>query len=299
MVDPNRTLRSSVVMLHGFAQTGGCLGPVADALVDHTVLRPDLPGHGGAAALADLDLWGIASHLARAIGPTLDGPAVWFGYSMGGRVALHVVLAHPELVSGLVLLGATAGIADAADREDRRTADLARADHLEAVGLDRFLDEWLAQPLFAGLPEWARFDAERRRNTVPGLAGSLRHAGTGSMELLWDRLGSIDVPVLCVVGEHDRSLAARKPRSLRRGSKGGSGLPHGTLGICERRPVAGFHDDVEIERTTGLAPGRLRLFRCRFRATARASAGTPCAGPYLTVVHGVDLGGALLAAARS
>ena len=32
---------------------------------------------------------------------------------------------------------ATAGIADAADREDRRNADLARADHLEAVGLDR------------------------------------------------------------------------------------------------------------------------------------------------------------------
>jgi sulfite reductase (NADPH) hemoprotein beta-component len=53
VVDPNRTLRSSVVMLHGFAQTGGCLGPVVDALVDHTVVRPDLPGHGGAAALAD------------------------------------------------------------------------------------------------------------------------------------------------------------------------------------------------------------------------------------------------------
>jgi len=245
VVDPNRTLRSSVVMLHGFAQTGGCLGPVVDALVDHTVVRPDLPGHGGAAALADLDLWGIASHLARAIGPTLDGPAVWFGYSMGGRVALHVALAHPELVSGLVLLGATAGIADAAAREDRRTADLARADRLEAVGLDRFLDEWLAQPLFAGLPEWARFDAERRRNTVPGLAGSLRHAGTGSMEPLWDRLGTIDVPVLCVVGEHDRKFTdeAHRMADTRSG-----GLPDAAVDV-----VVGAGHSAHLERPERVA----------------------------------------------
>ena len=55
-------------LAHGFAQTGGCLGPVADALVDHTVLRPDLPGHGGAAALADLDLTAIGDDAQRWLG---------------------------------------------------------------------------------------------------------------------------------------------------------------------------------------------------------------------------------------
>mgnify|MGYP003945441423 CR=1 FL=1 len=196
-------------MLHGFTQTGRCLGPLADALEEsHTVLRPDLPGHGGAAALAELDLWATAEHLSRAIGPTLEQPSVWFGYSMGGRVALHVALAHPELVAGLVLVGATAGIDDDVERAERLAADIELADHIEAVGVQRFLDEWLALPLFAGMAPWARFEDERATNTATGLAGSLRHAGTGSMDPLWDRLSRIAVPVLCLAGDHDTKFTA-------------------------------------------------------------------------------------------
>ncbi len=200
-------------MLHGFTQTGGCLGPLGDALsTRHVVLRPDLPGHGGAAALADMDLWATASHLASSLAPTLDAPAVWFGYSMGGRVALHVALAHPELVSGLVLVGATAGIDDPAERAQRAAADDALARRVEDIGVDAFVDEWLALPLFGGLPTWARFDDERRRNTAAGLAGSLRHAGTGTMDPLWSSLAEIHVPVLCLAGGRDakfRDLAQR------------------------------------------------------------------------------------------
>jgi len=191
-------------MLHGFTQTGRCLGPVADALeAEHLVVRPDLPGHGDATNLADMDVPAIARHLAAAISPTLDGPAVWFGYSMGGRVALQVALDHPRSVSGLVLVGATPGIADADARSGRRRDDADRAQRIEELGVDRFLDEWLAGPLFGSLPESARFIDERRRNTAPGLASSLRHAGTGSMEPLWDRLHEVTSPVLLVTGADD------------------------------------------------------------------------------------------------
>lgn len=214
-------------MLHGFTQTGGCLGPLADDLARaHTVVRPDLPGHGDASALAELDLWAVAAHLATAIGPTLDDPAVWLGYSMGARVALHVALAHPELVSGLVLIGGTAGIDTTVEsgddeRAERRAHDDALAKRLEQIGVDAFLDEWLSLPLFEGLPEWARFDDERRRNSVEGLAGSLRHAGTGSMDPLWDRLVEIQVPTLCIAGERDAKFGALAERMS-------AALPHGT-----------------------------------------------------------------------
>ena len=66
----------------------------------------------------------------------------------------------------------------------------------------------LALPLFAGLPGWARFDDERRRNTAEGLATSLELAGTGSQRPLWDALTRIDVPVLAVAGADDAPYAA-------------------------------------------------------------------------------------------
>ena len=82
-------------------------------------------------------------------------------------------------------------------------ADDALAAHLEEVGVDTFLHEWLAQPLFARLPDDAACLDERRRNTTAGLASSLRLAGTGSQRSLWADLARITVPVLLLSGEHD------------------------------------------------------------------------------------------------
>ena len=131
------------------------------------------------------------------------GAGTYVGYSMGGRLALHAAVYHPSLVERLVLIGATPGIEDDADRAARRASDDALAGHLEDVGLEQFLDEWLAQPLFSGLSTAAADLPDRRRNRPDGLAASLRHAGTGTQRPLWDRLPVIDCPVLLLVGEQD------------------------------------------------------------------------------------------------
>ena len=197
-----------VALLHGFTQTGACLGPMADDLAaDHETMLVDLPGHGASSGLAGVDLWGAAEAVAAAC-----GRATYIGYSMGGRIALHLALARPDLVSGLVLIGATAGIGNDVEWARRAASDAALADRVEAVGVDAFLDEWLDRPLFAGLPAWARFPGERRTNTVAGLAGSLRHCGTGTMEPLWERVGDIAAPVLCVAGRHDVHFCALAER---------------------------------------------------------------------------------------
>jgi 2-succinyl-6-hydroxy-2,4-cyclohexadiene-1-carboxylate synthase len=208
--------RPAAVLVHGFTQTGACLGPLAtDLAADHDVRCPDLPGHGRSDVEPTADLWAIADVLAGVAASTPRGQAVVVGYSLGGRAALHLALAHPEVVERLVLIGATAGIEDAAERARRRAADEALAERILDVGVDAFLDEWLAQPLFAGLPAWARFDDERRANTTAGLAASLRHAGTGSMDPLWGRLHRIDVPTLVLAGERDAKFAALGDRLAR------------------------------------------------------------------------------------
>lgn len=199
---PGELTQQTVVMLHGFTQTGRCLGPVADGLGEHReVLTPDLPGHGDAAQLGHLSCPAIADHLAERC-----GPAHWIGYSLGGRIALHVALTHPESVHSLVLIGATAGIEDPSARERRRQLDLERAAEVEQLGVAEFTGRWLAMDMFAGLPERAHFISERLTNTSAGLAGSLRNAGTGSMEPLWENLRDLQMPVLLLSGERDASF---------------------------------------------------------------------------------------------
>lgn len=211
------TLR--LVLLHGFTQTGRSWLPLIEKLLptsgaDLEIDTPDLPGHGESAGLR-CDLWATAGLLARQ-----HGRGIWIGYSLGGRVALHVALARPEVVSGLVVIGATGGIDDPAERAARREADEHLAGRIEQLGVRAFLDEWLAQPLFASLTARAAQLDDRLRNTAAGLAGSLRSCGTGSQEPLWRRLaalGHAGLPVLVMAGEHDqkfRSLAERLASSI-------------------------------------------------------------------------------------
>ncbi len=194
-----------VVLLHGFTQGPGSWSSLAARLGEgHDVVTPALPGHGGAGAVTG-SFEEEAVALAQSVGPP---PAVWVGYSLGGRLALRIALERPDLVERLVLLGATAGLADPAEREARRRRDETLASGLERKGLDRFLDGWLAQPLFKSLPPEAAGLEERRTNTVEGLASVLRRLGTGAQEPVWDRLHELRMPVLIMAGEHDSTFVA-------------------------------------------------------------------------------------------
>lgn len=203
IADPESTTGRStgeapLVLSHGFTQNARCWGRFGDRLTAHrTVTAVDAPGHGHSEHdQADL------SEAARLLGQT-GGPAVHIGYSMGGRVALHLALAQPELVRGLVLIGATAGIDDPEGRAERRRADAVLADRLLDGGLARFLDRWLAGPLFADLTDEQAGLSARLTNRPDGLAASLRHCGTGTQEPLWGRLAELTMPVLIVVGDRD------------------------------------------------------------------------------------------------
>jgi 2-succinyl-6-hydroxy-2,4-cyclohexadiene-1-carboxylate synthase len=196
-----------LVLVHGFTQTGRCWGPEVDALAaDHEVVLVDAPGHGRSAEImAGLRTGG------RLIADQ-GGEATYLGYSMGARFCLHLALSNPELVRGLVLLGATAGIDDPVEREARRQQDLATAERIERDGLEGFLDDWLAQPLFARLPPERAFRAERLENTVAGLQSSLRQAGTGSQDPSWHKLGRLEMPVLVLAGRDDAKFSALAER---------------------------------------------------------------------------------------
>jgi 2-succinyl-6-hydroxy-2,4-cyclohexadiene-1-carboxylate synthase len=201
----------SVVLLHGFTQTRQSWRRTVAALGGrYRALTPDLPGHGQASERRPASFAACAAYVRALAGERFT----LVGYSMGGRIALYTALTLPEQVERLVLVGASPGIADAAERDARRRADEALADRIEEIGVEAFATEWGSQDLFAGQPERvaAAAHADRLRNTPHGLAAALRGLGTGVMPPLWERLGELAMPVTLIVGERDvkfRAIAGR------------------------------------------------------------------------------------------
>ena len=195
-----------LLLLHGFTATGASWDPVR-RLVDAGLYEPEAPdlrGHGTNADARPATIPATVADLQR------DEPYALAGYSMGGRIALHLALAQPDRVRRLVLISTTAGLADDADRRTRRAADDDLADGLERGGMEAFARWWGAQPLFAGQSNEVAAAAhrDRLRNTAEGLAASLRGMGTGVMDPVWDRLGELTMPAAVLVGERDAKFRA-------------------------------------------------------------------------------------------
>lgn len=208
-----------VVFVHGFTQTGRSMIELAERVTrfGHQAVIVDLPGHGESSNVR-ADLRRTADLLAATA-----GPAIYVGYSLGGRVCLHLALMSPHVVRRLALIGATPGIVDDDERAARRTADERLAQHIVEVGVEQFIDEWVAQPLFAGLEMSDDDRRDRLGNTPTGLADSLRLSGTGTQLSLWDYLVSLNMPVLALAGELDTKFVPIAERIA-------ASVPDGTFG---------------------------------------------------------------------
>jgi 2-succinyl-6-hydroxy-2,4-cyclohexadiene-1-carboxylate synthase len=179
---------------------------------------PDLRGHGetrtktGAPCSMD-----ACTEDLVALWEELDlGRTHLVGYSMGGRLALHVAARRPERVASLLTVGAHAGLDEDA-REGRLRGDQGLAERIEKDGIESFVDYWGALPLFAGLerrgPSYvAEVRAERLKNHVAGLACSLRGMGAGVMEPVWEGLARVKVPCTFVAGQLDHGYVASARR---------------------------------------------------------------------------------------
>lgn len=207
----------AVVALHGFAGDMSTWSGLVDELKqEYTVLLVDLLGHGASDCPREparysmersvSDLMALLDH----IGVSQAG---WLGYSMGGRLALLAATTMPERAACLILEGASPGLTEPKERAERAKTDQALADFIEEKGAEAFVDYWERLPLFASqrdLPREIRtFIREQRLRQNPlGLANTLRGASAGVQTPVGERLSSLHIPALCIVGEKDDKFRA-------------------------------------------------------------------------------------------
>jgi 2-succinyl-6-hydroxy-2,4-cyclohexadiene-1-carboxylate synthase len=232
LVEGDPRSRVPVVLLHGFAGSGGDWSDVIALLgrEGYPAIAPDLPGHGATAPPADPGRCAIGETAADlvALVAALGAPrAHWAGYSMGGRVALRLAIGHSAAVASLLLESASPGIESSADRAARRASDEALAREIEARGIEWFAEHWAAQSVFAtqrALPAevLSRQREGRFRASPAGLAASLRGLGQGAQPWLGGEASRVACRALLLTGALDSRygaiadrMAAAMPRASR------------------------------------------------------------------------------------
>jgi pimeloyl-ACP methyl ester carboxylesterase len=189
-----------IVCLHGAGESAAVWGPQVRTLEDVEAIN--FPGHGGEPGQGRESVEAYADWVRDQLGRS--EPLVLAGHSLGGAVALSLALRddRPKWLAGLILAGTGARLRVHPDIFRRLDEDFAAACEL--------LCRWsIADISIDGVTDTFRRDLETAGKTV------VRGDFTASDGFdVMDRVGSIKLPSLVVVGSEDHMTPPKFSRYL-------------------------------------------------------------------------------------
>lgn len=132
-------------------------------------------------------------------------PKMLVGYSLGGRLALHALLADSSIWEGAVIVSANPGGLSQERQAARLLVDDAWAERFAIEPWDRLMNAWDSQGAFAGSFPIPRNESDYDRSL---LAATLRGWSLGLQADLRQGIASLNIPLLWIVGEHDSAAVA-------------------------------------------------------------------------------------------
>jgi 2-succinyl-6-hydroxy-2,4-cyclohexadiene-1-carboxylate synthase len=208
---------TGLVLLHGFTGSPASFGELVAALrarrAGLRIACPWLLGHGSTPALGPGRFEAEVDRLAALLRAERLSGAHLCGYSLGARVALGLLARHPQLFSGVTLIGVNPGLGDVGERAARVGNDERWAQVLLRQGVHDFTSAWQSQPLFESQAQLsgtrlAEQQHIRASHTARGLAHALRVLGLGRMPDYRGVLCSSSLRVRLLVGALDGKFLA-------------------------------------------------------------------------------------------
>lgn len=162
-----------VVFLHGLLGSTDDWQSVFQLLQNFPEIRPlaiDLPYHGQSDNIQCNDFATVRQLLSQTLNTVLGSQPFYFvGYSLGGRIALdYLCNANNSNLKGVILEGANVGLTSETERIARFENDRKWAERFENEMLEKVLDDWYQQPVFADLNASKRLEFIQKRKNNQG-----------------------------------------------------------------------------------------------------------------------------------
>jgi pimeloyl-ACP methyl ester carboxylesterase len=198
------------ILLHGVGggreAWGDSISGTGSALAQagYTAIAPDLPGYGESRPIEPYDMAGLAASVTALIDVLQPKRCVLVGHSMGGMVALEMMVAAAERVQALVLSGTSSafGKPDGAWQAEFLAQRLGPLD--AGAGMAS-----LAPGLALGMASpTAPHDAVARAAVLMSAVPQATYRSALRAIVGFNRrelLGKLRLPVLCLAGEDDRN----------------------------------------------------------------------------------------------
>lgn len=205
-IDP---LAPVLVLFHGFMGDKEDLLEVTQALRSrYCLLSIDLPGHGSTAIENFHGLDDLLQKLAKFIKLFSDTPS-YYGYSMGGRVALQLALTHLAPVQ-LLLESAGIGASDDVEKKKRLLSDQLLLEGIEQTQVKDFLKKWYSNPFFKNYSAHKNFSKDCEKKSLHDVVQwkkSQNFLSLGAFPLYGEVMAGIKkshFPIIYLYGEEDQ-----------------------------------------------------------------------------------------------
>ena len=153
------------------------------------------------------------------------------GYSLGGRLALHVLFQNQELWKKAIIVSAHPGLKTTSEKKERRLTDNQWVEKIQSKDWESLMEEWNSQSVFKNRTKQSpqRLDEDFSREQ---LVKAMSLWSLSEQSSFWEELEFLETPTLWLTGEQDTkfSLLAEKipaisPNLQKRQITGGHRLP--------------------------------------------------------------------------
>ncbi|GIU29770.1 2-succinyl-6-hydroxy-2,4-cyclohexadiene-1-carboxylate synthase [Shewanella schlegeliana] len=211
-----------VVFLHGFLGSKEDWNEIIEQLADDFFcISIDLPGHGGNGindnSSLKLPTPGF-NRCAELVHTTLKQLNIsqyhLVGYSLGGRIALHLARLYPQALQSLCLESCHPGLQNADDRVARQANDRDWADKLANLPIKEFLSLWYQQAVFSDLTQAERKQLihKRANNSAMALLNCYQATSLAEQQDLWDTPSLLPISSHFIAGHQDQKFMALAKR---------------------------------------------------------------------------------------